>query len=620
MAIWTAGDFLPLNPNTTSGTDLATRLDRLVAALNSNNSNSSRPIYLTAGGVWSKSVANGYEVMLYDGTNDHKIAQVINNVLTVTSDGSIVAPAFSATATYKAGDIIWDAAAGGYKKVNNDIAAGAFNPGNWTVIPNLANELKLKIALAPPHSATERYEVGDVIVDATGNALLESKANIAPGAFSAANWQTKGHVTDFKQAGTGAVMRSVYSKLNETVSVKDFGAVGDGVVDDTAALQAARDYLASLSISGIELPTLLFPAGIYKYSLSPNWALNKINLQTVGEVRMRYTGVGNAFIIDGGTASVTMYSLTFSRFIIEAPSTAGHGVYIRNIHHSTFDFQVQGAGSASSGIYVAFSVCSVFYSPKVSVNDGGWYLGAKPNMGIFLTNAVVGIDAGFTSYCTFVNPIIEGTTQGIQVHRGLGNTFIGGTSEGITDTAIIIHDTSIRNKFFTIDMEGNLGDVLCNGQENEFYGIDSNGIFQFGPTSKQNLIVGGNFETISISSGAEDNTLTGVRYNIAGAGNLDNSGTRTRLRDLYNVQTDLHHNTVPTEIVSVPGPSPYTFTNTTGNDMTISITGGTVSYIGVIRNGASNGVGFSNGQVYLSANDGLEIVYTVAPTLITLNR
>lgn len=28
-------------------------------------------------------------------------------------------------------------------------------------------------------------------------------------------------------------------KLNDVVSVKDFGAVGDGVADDTAAIQAA---------------------------------------------------------------------------------------------------------------------------------------------------------------------------------------------------------------------------------------------------------------------------------------------------------------------------------------------------------------------------------------------
>lgn len=36
----------------------------------------------------------------------------------------------------------------------------------------------------------------------------------------------------FIQAGTGAVQRTVQSKLREYVSVKDFGAVGDGVTDD----------------------------------------------------------------------------------------------------------------------------------------------------------------------------------------------------------------------------------------------------------------------------------------------------------------------------------------------------------------------------------------------------
>lgn len=43
----------------------------------------------------------------------------------------------------------------------------------------------------------------------------------------------------FIQAGTGAVQRTVKSKLQDVVSVKDFGAVGDGVADDTAAFNAA---------------------------------------------------------------------------------------------------------------------------------------------------------------------------------------------------------------------------------------------------------------------------------------------------------------------------------------------------------------------------------------------
>lgn len=43
----------------------------------------------------------------------------------------------------------------------------------------------------------------------------------------------------FLPDGIGAVSRTIPSKLKDTVSVKDFGAVGNGVADDTTAIQAA---------------------------------------------------------------------------------------------------------------------------------------------------------------------------------------------------------------------------------------------------------------------------------------------------------------------------------------------------------------------------------------------
>jgi parallel beta-helix repeat protein len=61
---------------------------------------------------------------------------------------------------------------------------------------------------------------------------------------------------------TGAVTSgyTVADKLSQTVSVKDFGAVGDGIVNDTAAIQDAIDSLPSYGGS------VYVPSGVYNVS------------------------------------------------------------------------------------------------------------------------------------------------------------------------------------------------------------------------------------------------------------------------------------------------------------------------------------------------------------------
>jgi len=58
----------------------------------------------------------------------------------------------------------------------------------------------------------------------------------------------------YNPSGTGAVATNVQAKLRQYVSVKDFGAVGDGIVNDTAAIQAAIDYVFSASGGEVYVP------------------------------------------------------------------------------------------------------------------------------------------------------------------------------------------------------------------------------------------------------------------------------------------------------------------------------------------------------------------------------
>ena len=84
-------------------------------------------------------------------------------------------------------------------------------------------------------SVTERYN--DVVVDG----LTISSANVT-----------------FLQAGANAVLRTAQAKMRDVVSVKDFGAVGDGVADDTAEIQAALTAGAGRAV--------YFPGGTYLIS------------------------------------------------------------------------------------------------------------------------------------------------------------------------------------------------------------------------------------------------------------------------------------------------------------------------------------------------------------------
>lgn len=115
-------------------------------------------------------------------------------------------------------------------------------------------------------------------------------------------------------SGTGAVSRSIQSKLGDFVSVKDFGAAGDGVADDGPEVQAALDHICKTTLHG---GTVYFPPGVYHSSVNLTCGEDVANqsrsVSIVGYgARITTTGTVWGFTLRGGktTGRRSVYGLT----------------------------------------------------------------------------------------------------------------------------------------------------------------------------------------------------------------------------------------------------------------------------------------------------------------------
>jgi len=116
----------------------------------------------------------------------------------------------------------------------------------------------------------QRLFIGNGTV-ADGAPAVGNTEIVTAGASSfttALNYVYKGYLGDATPITTGSgvdFQRTLQQRLDDTVSVKAFGAVGDNSTDDTAAIQRALDQLYSNTDENDTRSrrTLLFPAGVY---------------------------------------------------------------------------------------------------------------------------------------------------------------------------------------------------------------------------------------------------------------------------------------------------------------------------------------------------------------------
>jgi hypothetical protein len=125
----------------------------------------------------------------------------------------------------------------------------------------------------------------------------------------------------FLQSGTGAVLRTAQDKMRETVSVKDFGAVGNGVADDTAAIQAAINSSAEL---------VVFPQGTYRITSALTVPSGNKTLMSLGWRAATINQDGAAvYTLDIGSASVVTFDVRVEGFVFTRTSAAASGAVIR---------------------------------------------------------------------------------------------------------------------------------------------------------------------------------------------------------------------------------------------------------------------------------------------------
>ncbi len=385
--------------------------------------------------------------------------------------------------------------------------------------------------------------------------------------------------------------------VSESINVKNFGAVGDGVTNDFAALQAAITAGAGKAV--------YLPPGTYISSATLVMPSNTTLYGVPGSSILKSTGNSATSAISFGSAKTNVVIRDLKITTTDDANATGYGVLINaactdivvvncemyNFYHTALRCNTQSTrivwtrnliyniyrDASSNGINASYLDDSeVSFNRVHSIGNGGngqhaMYASAAGNCLKVIGNSAYNCNSnGFTIYNggsgTFQSPVVSNNTvRGGLVGYGYtmwdikGMTFTNNSvyCSGVPTSGINIGNNVVDSVFAnnTIDRSGNTGGAAA-------IVIDSNGTTKRNLRIQSNVLINnatvGNDTAIQVdasdSVSITDNTISGYMYGI-------NSSVSTISNLHIEANRFFHTGTSAVHIAMAGTPSDITITN-----------------------------------------------------------